>query len=69
MPNPDSTYTREEHQAAILGLYVKNIKSGMGEAEAMEAAGAEWRKQLRELADAKIAFVKAALGIPESDSQ
>lgn len=63
MPNPDGTYTREEHRAAIFGLYVKNKESGMGDDDAMTKAGETWRESIKQLGEAKIAYVKASLGI------
>lgn len=63
MPNPDGTYTRKEHAAAIMGLYAKNLKAGMDEESAMTKAGEEWRGHLTALGEAKIAFLKERLGI------
>lgn len=65
MPNPDGTYTRAEHEAAIMGLYVKKVDAGMTPEDAMTAAGAEWRQKIKELGEAKIAYVKSALGIKD----
>lgn len=65
MPNPDGTYTRAEHGAAIYGLYRKNKEAGMDDDKAMTEAGKTWRDSLKNLADAKIAYVKAELGIPD----
>lgn len=47
MPNPDGTYTKDEHQRAIIGLYLKNREAGMSEDEAMVAARHEWRAALQ----------------------
>jgi hypothetical protein len=65
MLNPDGTYTRDEHEAAIMGLYIKNLESGMEPEVAIACAGKEWRKKLKKLGEAKIAYCKAALGLKE----
>jgi len=63
MPKPDGTHTRAEHAKEIFDRYQRNLNAGMADDEAMSAAGAQWREQLRLRGEAKIAAALRALGI------
>lgn len=64
MPNPDGTYTAEEHRREILVRANDMIvNQGMPHDDAIALAGRQWRDELKTEGDRKIAAVEKFLGM------
>lgn len=63
MPNPDGTYTKDEHRLAILVRYRQNLDDGLPDKVAMSVAGEQWRAEIEAEGERKIADVKRFLGV------